>query len=230
MPSAPLTRASKELWNEIRVAARTARSRRRFRALDGRRDLLLHLGCGGEIKPGWINVDLAPARSVRRTVRRLPAGTLFFEYDLRRGEVPLPDGSCARVYSSHFFEHLDYETGVRLMRDCHRVLRPGGVFRAALPTFRAMFRAYLDGDAGYFEGVALADVRPEVEPETATLLDHVQYGVYQYGEHKCLYDEDKLCRVLKRLGFEARAVPYDPEVDATNDLRRRYSFFVEGVK
>jgi predicted SAM-dependent methyltransferase len=230
MPSAPLSLASKDVWNEIRIAARVVRSRRRFRELRGRTDLKVHLGCGAQLMRGWINLDLNAARSVRRAARRLPPDTRFIEYDLRLGRLPLDSGSCARIYSSHFFEHLDYERGVALMRDCHRVLRPGGVFRAALPTFRAMFRAYLEGDARYFEGVVLAEVRPDVEPGTETLLDQLNYGVYQYGEHKCLYDEEKLCRVLRHLGFEARPADFDPALDPANELRRRYSFYVEAVK
>ncbi|HZN04817.1 MAG TPA: methyltransferase domain-containing protein [Candidatus Polarisedimenticolia bacterium] len=226
----PLRRAMGSLRDEIRIALRAAGGKRRLRALGSRSDLRLHLGCGGELKPGWVNVDL-DGRGLRKALRRAPAGTIFVPYDLRRGSVPLPDGCCAVVYSSHFLEHLDYEPGVRLMRDCHRLLAPGGIFRAALPTFRAMFRAYLDGDAAYFDEVPLASVRPDVEPGTETLVDHLNYGLYQYGEHRCVYDEEKLCRILERIGFrQARPSEFRPDLDPDNPLRRRYSFYVEAVK
>ena len=225
----PLRHALRALRFELRVALQAARGRRRLRSLNGRTGLRLHLGCGGELKPGWINLDL-DARPLRKAIRKAPAGTLFVPWDLRRGFVPLPDASCEVVYSSHFFEHLDYEPAVRLMRDCHRLLRPGGLFRAALPTFPAMFRAYLAGDASYFEETPLASVRPEVAPATATLVDHLNYGLYQYGEHKCVWDEEKLCRVLEEIGFEAKPSEFRADLDPDNALRRRYSFYVEGVK
>lgn len=214
---------------EVRIAFASAGGRRRFRALNGRSGLRLHLGCGGELKPGWINVDL-DGRPLRRAIRRSPTGTVFIPYDLRRGSVPLPDGCCDIVYSSHFFEHLEYHDGVRLMRDCHRLLRPGGIFRSSLPAFRAMFRAYLDGSAAYFDEVPLESVRPDVESNTATLVDHLNYGVYQYGEHKCVWDEEKLCRVLEGIGFRARPAEFRADVDPDNAVRRRYSFYVEAVK
>jgi len=192
--------------------------------------LRLHLGCGVDLKPGWINVDL-DGKPLRRTLRRAPQDAQFVPWDLRRGTIPLPDNCCEIIYSSHFFEHLDYGRGVRLMRECHRLLRPGGIFRAALPNLAAMFRAYLDGDVRYFDALPLADLRPDVEPGTESLIDLVNYGVYQYGEHVCLYDEEKLCRILERIGFiRVRASGFRADLDPDNELRRRYSFYVEAVK
>jgi predicted SAM-dependent methyltransferase len=225
----PLRHSLSALRGEVRIALAAAASRRRFRALGGRGGWRLHLGCGGELKPGWLNVDL-DGRPLRKAIRRAPAGAIFIPWDLRRGSVPLPDGCCDVVYSSHFFEHLEYAQGIRLMRDCHRLLRTGGIFRASLPTFRAMFRAYLDGDARYFDEVSLASVRPDVDPRSATLVDHLNYGLYQYGEHKCVWDEEKLCRVLEEIGFAAKPSEFRADLDPDNALRRRYSFYVEGVK
>src|SRR5205823_3176710 len=131
----------------------------------------------------------------------------LINYDLRRG-LPLAPGSCDYIYSSHFFEHLEYKQGLQLMRDCYRALRPGGTFRLALPNFKGLFEAYLRRNESYFDLVSIRELLPEVEPETETLVDYVNYGVYQAGEHKCIYDEEKLVLMLRKIGF-ATVAPAD---------------------
>jgi SAM-dependent methyltransferase len=217
------------LWTEVRIAATVRRSAARFRALQGRRGLKVHLGCGDDLRAGWVNIDLDP-RPGALPPGASAAGTVYIAHDLRRG-LPLEDGSCDLVYSSHLLEHLDPRHGLYLMRECHRALRPGGVFRAALPDFRGLFDAYLRGDAGYLDLVDIRKALPYLEPGTESLVDYVNNGVYQNGEHRCIYDEDKLLRILRRIGFaSAEAVAYQDGLDPPGPLRRRYSFYVSACR
>jgi predicted SAM-dependent methyltransferase len=229
----PLREALQNLWNEI-AAARIARnSLKSFKALKGSTGLKVHIGAGDDIKLGWVNIDLAlqVPPGIDPTVH---PDTTLINHDLRMG-LPLEDGSCAIVYSSHFFEHLEYGQGQRLMRDCHRVLRPGGIFRVALPNFRATFEAYLRGDHKHFELLdelqKICAVFPRMEPGTRTLVDYVNYSVYQFGEHKYIYDEAKLELILQSMGFSS-ATPssFREGIDPDTPLRRRYSFYMEAVK
>lgn len=227
----PVKAALRNLLNEIVLADATAAEAAKFAELRGRRGLKLHLGCGGDLKDNWVNLDL----NLNGTVPALPAvcspETRFILHDLRSGALPLDDASCAFIYSSHFFEHLEYDAGVRLMAECRRVLQHGGIFRAAMPDFPGMFRAYLAGNEEHFNGYSIFDVFPDRPHETVNLVDHVNYGVYQFGEHKCIYDQDKLCRVLRHLGFSIVAVTdYREGIDSPTELRRRYTFYVEAVK
>lgn len=204
------------------------RSQRELENLRDKKQLKIHLGCGPELKPGWINMDLNPDPA---GLKNGSSDLIFINYDLRTGQLPFADCSCEIIYSSHFFEHLECAQGSALMRDCHRVLQPGGVFRIALPTFNELFRAYLARDIKHLDLVDLKEVLPEVEPGTETIVDHINYGVYQHGEHKCIYDEEKICVILRHIGF-SRVVPssFDPAIDPVNEVRRRYSFYVEAVK
>ena len=225
----PITAAVINLLGEIIVAARTPISRMRFRALRTKKDLKVHLGCGADIRPGWINIDLGltPWSGVNTSPRH---GATVIKHDLRRG-LPLEADSCDFIYSSHFFEHLEYRYGLKLMRDCYRVLRPGGIFRAALPNFRGGFDAYLRGDYKYVELINIFEVLPDVEPGTETLVDHINYGVYQHGEHKCIYDEEKFMLVLRRIGFNSVSTSsYQEGIDPDDPVRQRYSFYIEAVK
>jgi hypothetical protein len=47
------------------------------------------------------------------------------------------------VYSSHFLEHIPFNQVPSFLKECYRVLKPGGVIRLVLPDFEEMCREYL---------------------------------------------------------------------------------------
>src|SRR5205814_992975 len=55
---------------------------------------------------------------------------------------PLPDASFDFVFSEHMLEHLSYEEGLACLRECRRVLRPGGRIRIATPSLERLARLY----------------------------------------------------------------------------------------
>lgn len=218
-------RAARELWSELKIARATWASRKTFRALEGRCDLKIHLGCGADIRPGWVNVDLAVTPPPGFEAAAHP-DTQLVAHDLREG-LPLAEDSCAAIYSSHFFEHLEYRHGLRLMRDCYRALKPGGIFRLCMPNYRGVFEAYLRHDAEYFRMVDYG----LAEPRTRTLGDYMTYSLYQFGEHKCFYDEERFQTVLSDVGFRsAGPSAFRGDIDVDNELRRAYSYYVEAIK
>lgn len=91
---------------------------------------MLNLGCGAHLHSEWINVDVAGG----------PPGILV--HDLRRG-IPFASGAFDVVYHSHLLEHLTPDDGRQLLSECHRVLRPGGVLRVAVPDLEVIAREYL---------------------------------------------------------------------------------------
>jgi predicted SAM-dependent methyltransferase len=218
-------RAARELLGEIRMARMAWASQQRLRALSRRRDLKVHLGCGPDIRPGWVNIDMA-LRPPHDFDPAAHAGTLLVSYDLRQG-LPLDGQSCALIYSSHFFEHLEYRNGAALLRDCYRVLKPGGVLRLCMPNYRACFEAYLQHDCDFFRLVDYG----LAEPETRTLGDYMTYSLYQFGEHKCFYDEERFQVILSKIGFSVVTTStFTPEFDIDSELRRKYSYYIQAVK
>lgn len=178
----------------------------------------LHLGCGPDIKPGWLNIDQIPQEG-------LPA-TLYKQWDLRQG---LPEVSgVTMIYSSHFWEHMTDAEGLSLMRQCHKILEPGGVFRLAVPSFDTMTAAYHRRDWSFFD---VLDWDSFSDPRTRSFIDVCTFGLYQFGEHKSIWDSDKAIKVLNYVGFRnVRSDGLNPEIDATHEARSRYTFYTVGVK
>ncbi len=92
---------------------------------------MLNIGCGQRYHPAWTNLDL---ESVDPQV---------IQHDIAKG-IPFADGHFNVVYHSHVLEHLTPEDGERMMLECYRVLRPGGVLRVIVPDLEQIARLYLD--------------------------------------------------------------------------------------
>jgi predicted SAM-dependent methyltransferase len=211
-----LLRACKVAKYELEVARSLPEWTKRFSQLQGQKDLQLNIGCGPNSKPGWINVDLSPDAEYR--------------YDLRRG-LPLGSESCRIVYSEHFFEHLSYGDACRFLHESYRVLQPGGLFRVVLPDFPAIFRAYVYQDTDYFEPIRDWPLVPGVKPADMTLIDYLNYSVYQFGEHLCLWDEEKLRQCLRQAGFvKMEESQFQPDLDSSVLYRLHFSFYFQARK
>lgn len=182
----------------------------------------LHIGCGSDIRKGWLNMDLRPPRDHDALAEVLIV-------DLRQG-IPLEDAAAHTVYSSHFLEHLTPSEAVRHLRECHRVLAPGGRIRLVVPDFAACCQAYLAMNTPFF---TLLDPLLAVSspPGGVTIVDYMQVVAHQGGEHRSLYDEEKLARLLGGVGFIAPArVAFDPSLDLDTPERRRYSLYMEATR
>ncbi len=90
----------------------------------------LNLGCGKRIHPTWTNLDLVPA---------VPGVTAC---DLSKG-IPFEDCSVDVVYNSAMLEHLRREDAASFLKECHRVLKPGGIIRVGVPDLERQCRCYL---------------------------------------------------------------------------------------
>jgi SAM-dependent methyltransferase len=91
---------------------------------------LLNLGCGSIFHPAWVNVDMDPVNdSVRRGDLRQP--------------LAFGDGEFQAVYHCHVLEHLAHARALPFLRECHRVLAPGGTLRVVVPDLEVIARLYL---------------------------------------------------------------------------------------
>ncbi len=148
----------------------------------------LHLGAAENVRPGWLNTDL---HGYGR------GGDLVY-LDVRK-RFPLPEGSFDFVFSEHMLEHLTYEEGQRCLRECLRVLRPGGTIRTATPSLEQLARLYDGGEVrDQYVHWAVDTLEPEVR---AYLPGVVVNNFFRSWGHRFIYDEDTLRHALAAAGF-----------------------------
>jgi predicted SAM-dependent methyltransferase len=173
--------------------------------------LKIELGAGGRHLPGWVSADLHYPEDI--------------QLDLRR-PLPLPDNCVDAIYSSHLLEHFTFPHPLcDLLKECYRVLKPGGRFDAAVPDGGRYLKAYAQGQK------ILHDVdKTGVDPVYfGCPIDEVNWFVYMNGHHKYLFDEANLSMRLMEVGFvDIKLRPFDPEMDL--ESRRHETIYVTALK
>ena len=135
----------------------------------------LHIGCGQQSLPGWINIDNQGLPGVDQVL------------DVRRG---LPFSGVATIYAEHFLEHLALDDGLAFLAECRRVLLPDGVLRLSTPNLDWVMLTHYRGP-----GASPDDAR-----EDCFRINRAFHG---WG-HQFLYNATTLESVLAAAGF-ARA-------------------------
>jgi predicted SAM-dependent methyltransferase len=174
----------------------------------------VHLGAGGHHLDGWINVDV------------LPDGVDLLADFVHA--LPFRSASVDFIHSEDLLEHLDLDAGKALLRDCHRVLKPGGVMRLLTPDLRALVqRVYVDRDR---EQLAWCARTLAADGACEALNMHLRMN----GEHRFVYDEEQLTRVLRATGFRVRRVRWNqsrvPELRWLDLRDFGLNLFLEAVK
>jgi predicted SAM-dependent methyltransferase len=111
----------------------------------------VQFGSGSEGCRGWLSFDASPTLRLQRlpllgalAKRLVPP---VFDADVVYGDgrhMPLETGSVELLYCSHVLEHLSLEDFRLTLRECRRVLKPGGVFRGVMPDMETWLAPYLN--------------------------------------------------------------------------------------
>jgi predicted SAM-dependent methyltransferase len=170
-----------------RLLGRLRRRRQIERYLRDHDQRKLQLGAADKPLPGWLNTDLHDYG--RRDLVYLDARTRF----------PLPDAAFDVVYSEHMLEHLSYADGQRCLRECFRVLGPGGTIRIATPSLERLAQLY---DGGELRERYVRWAGETLEPELhAPLPGAVINNFFRSWGHEFIYDPQTLRHALEQAGF-----------------------------
>jgi predicted SAM-dependent methyltransferase len=116
-----LVRAGREIPSDLRkIRGSVSRGRRIRQYLDEHSIRRLQIGAGPNELRGWLNADFNPRRPT----------TIYMD---ATKPFPLPDESFDLIFSEHMIEHVPFDDGMRMLRECYRILKPGGCIRIATP-------------------------------------------------------------------------------------------------
>lgn len=82
----------------------------------------LNVGCGKNIRDGWINIDIMP----------LPGVDVVFDLETCVvKQLPFDDDSVDEIFMSHTLEHIS--NALPLMEELHRVAKNGAIMEIRVP-------------------------------------------------------------------------------------------------
>ena len=177
-----LRRTERGIRSRLRVIANPAR----LASLQRQRALRVHLGCGDDKLPDFVNIDY----------RLTAAVDVAMDLNL----PTLASGSVALAFSNAFFEHLYRPSrGPHLQRIREALAPDGACCYMGIPYFPNIARLYVERGPGTASPVFdLYNVyrythgEPEGQPD------------WWLGQlHKSLFDEDELAALLAESGFGA---------------------------
>ncbi|HYP87343.1 MAG TPA: class I SAM-dependent methyltransferase [Polyangiaceae bacterium] len=108
-----------------------------------RGETLLDLGCGrGEFLNGFAQLGFAATGFDRSRPAQPRFNEPVVEGDYEQGGLPFGDGQFSVVFNKSVFEHVRDISP--LLRECHRVLAPGGRMVSLVPDWTAQWRHFYD--------------------------------------------------------------------------------------
>lgn len=211
----------RSIWNygkvQWLVGHLVRNSRRQLRSLDpGAR--YLNAGCGPKPLSDFINLDWKWGPEIERC------------WDLTKA-LPLKSGSLDGVYSEHCVEHFTRENAVKILREFHRVLRPGSIVRIVVPDVELFIDLYVRARNG--EPVSFPYV--EDPGPSFTPVDPLNRIFRGYGHHLYAYDAHALAVLMLEAGFrqpEKRAFleGRDAKLLVDSPERQCESLYMEAVR
>lgn len=197
--------------------------------------LKVNLASGNIFEPSWINVDKSILNKVskHKLIMYLAwkLGLIdksLYVYNIKnrkwpkkvvnanlKKRLPFKTGSVDFLFCSYFLEHLTPNETNRFLRECRRIIKPGGYFRVIVPDLEAHTKAYLARDKKFFN---ITKDTPNAE-DFSDCLNGIFYNVTYSKKsgcritkimdlfsgpntHRWHYDFETLKIVLERNGFK----------------------------
>lgn len=143
----------------------------------------LNVGSNDVIFDGWINYDLYEHKGAIMHDARTP--------------FPHPDNSVDFIFSEHFIEHLNETEVLVFLKECYRLLKPGGVIRTSTFSIDEIMENCVNDEKWEIYNKKLLGGRYSHHPR----VRFFNFAVYEGGGHKYMFNNDELIRFLKEVGF-----------------------------
>ena len=151
----------------------------------------INLGSGHWKFDGWVNVDI-DFESLPDVAANLATG------------LPFSSGVARLMHTEDFIDQLELPNAEAFLKECHRILAPGGVIRVLTPDVQQLADLYLNNPQRL---KTLWTEHVQVPLELGTAAEILNLGM-RFAGHTFLYDEETFKALAARCGFEARRVSY----------------------
>lgn len=180
----------------LRAAVRELRRRKQIRDAQGawhrysasHAVRALNIGSGRHVLPKWFNVDCFAVYPDQYFV---DAEKTF----------PFADSSFDFIRSEHMIEHVPYSSAMHMLRECHRVLRPGGIIRIATPDLKKLAGLYASPPSPERQRYADAVLRTRRPHYDGCEIGVVINNIFLFEDHRFIYDSGTLGEGLRKAGF-----------------------------
>lgn len=146
----------------------------------------LNLGCGKNILPHWLNVDLHPHFGATQ----MDAASTW----------PVRENTLVACLCEHMIEHVPKPVAVQILEQAFRALAPGGKLRLVTPNLRFFAQLILGQRPARDEQVYRAGLKHVLGVDDASQCDMTNLIFYEHG-HCYIYTPDELKGILTRIGF-----------------------------
>jgi len=130
----------------------------------------IQFGCGSHHFEGWENYDA--------------------EVDITK-PLPFEDGTVDACYASHVCEHVSAPDAFRFFKECHRILKSGGIMRICVPSIARVYALMDDDYIKWTKEAGFADGTPQ---------GAVEHLITNHGHLAC-WDSGTLSAAIWAAGF-----------------------------
>lgn len=172
--------------------------------LQGDGKVKANLGCAWTMRHhGWENVDVLDLKQFAQA-----NGCKFKQWDLKQG-LPWKTGEVDLFFLSHVLEHLNYQDGLKLLKECRRCAKPEtGAIRLIVPNAGVLIEKYVPDPVSYdernepYEWRSSLDDFDLINPQAASAPTACQklWHLLLDG-HAAVYDHEALHHALTEAGW-----------------------------
>ena len=152
----------------------------------------MDLGCGRNCHPELINLDYLWHPEVDVC------------WDIQTG-IPFPDGKLKGIFTEHCLEHFPIAKAFYLLKECRRILRPGGILRIVVPDAGMYLERYYERSRKKSAELFPFEAKEFFEGFYTPILS-VNRIYYQDREqafgHRTMFDFALMEKLLRKAGFE----------------------------
>jgi predicted SAM-dependent methyltransferase len=168
------------------------------------KELNVSIGCGWDVREGWLNTDYGPNR----------LDVVFLD---ACKPMPFADATVDRYYAEHMIEHVPVPGAEMMLRECLRTLKPGGRIRLVTPDLVQLTRLLTEPEdpvvQQYSAAVAKVCNQPRFESAVMNTVRTFNIAVRDWG-HEFMYDFATLKALLEAVGFrDVQRFPVNESAD-----------------